>query len=298
MLQLNQSPIHTIQRDINGTIKSHSDFEYDQWNKLTKIIPSADSPSKFFKFFNLPNGPVSKEKDGNTTDGLWSAEYIYDSMLRLKQIKNLPANFITGFQYDSQNNLTQITDANGNATNYTYDDMGRLVRTQSPDTGVTYYSYDSAGNLISKTDAKGVTASYTFDSANRLTNIDLPGTNDDIIFSYDSISVSKGKGRLTGMNDASGETLYFYDSLGRITKEERDIDYLSYATNYSYDKNGNLTGTIYPSGIFVHYAYDGADRIAGVTITGNQLNSVINAEYIPFGGFSSIAYIRTFSAFS
>ncbi|OGL51776.1 MAG: hypothetical protein A3H37_12080, partial [Candidatus Schekmanbacteria bacterium RIFCSPLOWO2_02_FULL_38_14] len=276
--------------DINGTIKSHSDFEYDQWNKLTKIIPSADSPSKFFKFFNLPNGPVSKEKDGNTTDGLWSAEYIYDSMLRLKQIKNLPANFITGFQYDSQNNLTQITDANGNATNYTYDDMGRLVRTQSPDTGVTSYSYDSAGNLISKTDAKGVTASYTFDSANRLTNIDLPGTNDDIIFSYDSISVSKGKGRLTGMNDASGETLYFYDSLGRITKEERDIDYLSYATNYSYDKNGNLTGTIYPSGIFVHYAYDGADRIAGVTITGNQLNSVINAEYIPFGGFSSIAY--------
>lgn len=277
--------------DINGEIKKQTGFEYDQWNKLTKIIPATDNPAKFFKFFNLSNGPVSKEKDGNTSDGLWSAEYIYDSLLRIKQIKNLPDNFITGFNYDLQDNLTQVTDTNNNTTVYAYDDIGRLVRVQSPDTGVTSYSYDPAGNLISKTDARNITANYTYDSLNRLTNIDLPGTNDDIIFTYDSISVSNGKGRLTEMSDSSGYTVYHYDTLGRITEEERNIDNRNYITTYSYDLNGNLTGIAYPSGTFVHYTYDAADRITGIAVTGNQgLSSVINAGYIPFGGLSSMAF--------
>jgi len=280
--------------DINGQIKKQSNFAYDSFDKLNKIILNPlDPPGNevSVRFENISNGPPLKEKDANTADGSWSKEYIYDSLLRLKQVKNLPSNIITGYQYDKHDNLTQVTDGNGNITTYTYDDIGRLIEISSSDTGLTRYSYDPANNLISKTDGNGIRADYTYDALNRLTKIDLPGTSDDIIFSYDSESVSNGKGRLTGMVDTSGETIYYYDSQGRLTKDERNMDGRNYTTTYFYDLNGNLTGITYPTGTFVHYTYDDADRITGVTVTGNKgLNSVINTEYIPFGGLSSITY--------
>jgi len=83
-------------------------------------------------------------------------------------------------------NLTQVTDANGKVTTYEYDDFGRALKITSPDAGITEYRYDEAGNLIKKTDALGIITNYTFDALNRMLTLDLPGTSQDIAYSYDS----------------------------------------------------------------------------------------------------------------
>ncbi len=57
-----------------------------------------------------------------------------DAAGRLSSVTDAESN-ATSYQYDNQNNLTQVTDANTPA-------------------GVTTYGYDAKGNLTSVTDAK------------------------------------------------------------------------------------------------------------------------------------------------
>jgi YD repeat-containing protein len=66
--------------------------------------------------------------------------------------------------------VISVTDAEGHVTAYTYDDLGRLVLTVSPDTGTTSYSYDEAGNLRYKVQ-NGASIEYQYDVLGRLTNI-------------------------------------------------------------------------------------------------------------------------------
>ena len=156
-----------------------------------------------------------------------------------------PGNIATSYEYNANQNLTKVINANNNATVYKYDDKGRVYQTISPDTGTTTYSYDPADNMVSKTDAKGGTISYVYDALNRLTKIDFP-TDTDIVYAYDSCV--NGKGRLCSMTDASGTTAYEYTPRGQVKKETKVIDSVQYLTQYTYDQNGNLKTMTYPSG--------------------------------------------------
>ncbi|MGB7542462.1 MAG: hypothetical protein WBM28_10650 [Burkholderiales bacterium] len=68
---------------------------------------------------------------------------------------------------------------------------------------------------------------------------------------------------------------------------------VSYATAYSYDSAGRLTGMTYPSGRTIAYSFDALGRINQVTTTsppaaGGQTQVVVqNVQYQPFGGVKS-----------
>lgn len=57
------------------------------------------------------------------------------------------------------------------STSYTYDQLGRVTRTDYPDGSYETSSYDDAGNPIQKQDCNGETLLYTYDSLNRLLTI-------------------------------------------------------------------------------------------------------------------------------
>jgi YD repeat-containing protein len=103
-----------------------------------------------------------------------------------------PLNTITDYGYDTQDNLSSITDLNENTTQYWFDDFGRKDQTASPDTGITdYLYYDGAGNLTQRVDAKETVVNYTYDALNRLTAIQFPSDpNQNVTFTYDSTSVT------------------------------------------------------------------------------------------------------------
>ena len=74
-------------------------------------------------------------------------------------------------------------------------------------------------------DANGTTVNYTYDALNRLTAITFPRhSKQDVAFTYDSTSVTYGKGRLTGRTDPSGSYTFYYDAQGNLTKEEKTIE--------------------------------------------------------------------------
>ena len=98
------------------------------------------------------------------------------------------------YTYDSNGNITRITDQSGKVTRYTYDKLGQLTREDNPYLNKTYvYTYDNAGNRLSKK-----TYAYTTGT---------PG-NETATESYNYTG-----DRLTQV----GSTVYQYDAIGTPT---------------------------------------------------------------------------------
>ena len=69
--------------------------------------------------------------------------------------------------------LTEVIDAQGNTTQYAYDDLSRLTARRDPDRGDFYFSYDRASNLVESVDAMGQRISQTYDGLNRIRTEDF-----------------------------------------------------------------------------------------------------------------------------
>jgi YD repeat-containing protein len=216
----------------------------------------------------------------------------YDALKRLKTITQ-PLSTITQQAFDGDDNLTEVIDPNGNSTLQPADDFGKRSETISQDTGATRYLYDEAGNSIQRLDAKGVVTSYTYDALNRLTAVQFPGDpTRNITYTYDSVSVTFGVGRLTGRTDPSGTYTFYYDSHGNLNREEKTVSGVLYTTSYTYNTNNTLTSITFPSGRIVTYILDSAQRISEVQTTSGGPPKTIAASisYLPFGGITGLLY--------
>ena len=70
-----------------------------------------------------------------------------------------------------------------------------------------------------------------------------------------------GKGRLTRLNYASGQTTYTYAADGRLKQQVNTVYGASYTTTWTYNSAGQLTGMGYPSGLALSYGYDAYGRL-------------------------------------
>jgi RHS repeat-associated protein len=271
-------------RDPGEELKKYLDFEYDGNNRLYKII-NPDSTFTQFGYDDNGNRTSMKDARGKTTT------YTYDELNRLIRVTQ-PGSIRTTYTYDAHDNLVRVEDANWNATDYTYDDFGRVSETTSPDTGATAYLYDAAGNLTQKTDANGITVTYAYDALNRLISVSFPDPLQNITYSYDSPSVSNGRGRLTGMADPTGTYTYGYDPRGNLVREEKLINGIPYTTEYGYDKNDTLASITSPSGRAITYGLDAVRRVSGVstTLNGQPKTVASNVTYLPYGGITGLTY--------
>jgi RHS repeat-associated protein len=294
------------QGDVTGPIKRFTDFAYTDTQiagayRLWKVF-NPNAPAKYTEFFYDSKGNRIKMIDDNFN----VTEYLPDNLNRLIKVTqwlNETQYALTEYQYNENDDLTQVKDAKNNLTDYLYDDMGRLVKAESPDTGVTRYWYDPAGNLIGKVDAEGRRIEYSYDALNRLTEI-KDTTNPAspvtlVTYYYDGanphgISVSNGIGRLTGMSDSSGIVTWSYDIRGNIIEERRTVGTQTFTTSYTYDANGNILSITYPDGRLVEYIYSSTDvdRVAEIrtTVAGVTTTVVSNVQYEPFGDIKLMTY--------
>src|SRR5437016_3163733 len=113
---------------------------------------------------------------------------------------------LTSFTYDPNGNLLTVTDAKTQTTTYTYDDMDRLLTRKDGLNRAESYEYDKAGNLSKVTDRKNQVATFAHDSLNRRTSATYPDAS--VTFGYDAI------GRLTSVSDSvGGNTTWTYDTV-------------------------------------------------------------------------------------
>jgi len=71
-----------------------------------------------------------------------------------------------------------VNPALGHTTTYTYDDMGRLIGTSSPDSGTIACGYRAEGTIQWKIDSRGVRVDYVNDALYRIRQASYPAVGD------------------------------------------------------------------------------------------------------------------------
>ncbi|WP_165780475.1 RHS repeat-associated core domain-containing protein [Leptospira haakeii] len=121
---------NTISKNSNGAIIS---YEYDEANRLTKILDPAQGETNF----------------------------TYDLLGNKKTVSDTSTG-TSSHDYDSEGNLIRTTDARGRSIRNEYDDINRITRTYTDGSETQIlYAYDSAPNGIGKpasvSDGSGIT---------------------------------------------------------------------------------------------------------------------------------------------
>ena len=188
-----------------------------------------------------------------------STTYRYDEQNRLSST-TAPDGGITSLTYDVEGNLWTVTDPRGLVTRYTYNGLGQVLSRQSPDTGTTTYTYDSAGRLAGEARANRTVVTYAWDTIGRPTSRASAGVTETQ--TYDGGAY--GKGRLTGLSDATGQTSYTYNSASELTQQVSVVFGTSSSTTWTYDAAGRVTAMSYPTGLALTIGYDAYGRVSGV----------------------------------
>jgi len=186
--------------------------------------------------------------------------YDYDTSDRLIQV-TAPDGGVTVKHYDAEGNADYVQDPRGLRTTYIYNGFGQVLTQASPDSGTTTYTYDAAGRLATKTLANGAVTTYGWDKLGRMTSRSSGGTTES--FTYDEGTY--GKGRLTRLNDVTGQTTYTYNAAGELVQQINTIYGTTLTTTWGYDAAGRLTSMAYPNGLTLGYGYDAYSRLANVT---------------------------------
>jgi RHS repeat-associated protein len=218
-----------------------------------------------------------------------------DGLGRLAQVYEDPSgvNYLTSYVYDAFDNLTTVTQGTQPSRSFAYSSLKRLTAATNPESGTVSYQYDSNGNVIVRSDARGVSAHYAFDVLNRAirrwyngssstsatTNNSpaLPSgvaASDEVNYSYDSGTITNGKGRLASISSSASTYSYNgYDAVGQVSGATQIVGTQNYSLSYAYDRAGHVKLLTYPSGHAVYYSYDMAGRLndssGNIAFTGN-----------------------------
>ncbi|MCK4249975.1 RHS repeat-associated core domain-containing protein [candidate division WOR-3 bacterium] len=182
----------------------------------------------------------------------------------------------TNYGYDNAGNLTSRTDANGNTTIYTYDNITRLTNTNYP--GATYdvsYTYDNADNLTVVTTPSN-TMNFTYDAVNRVENktLNIDGNSFTLNFAYD------GRGNITRINYPDNQYVdYTYNNENRILTVPGYIN-----SNITYHPSGGKQSYSTTNGLITTIQYNNRYRIQRITV-GNTLISPKVDFVVPRGIF-------------
>jgi RHS repeat-associated protein len=145
-------------------------------------------------------------------------------------VNRLPDNSVVShfdYIYDDRGLRTTMTTNEGTWT-YKYDDDGQLTDWTDPQHKQYSIRYDAVGNRISETTDGDMVQFYTTNNLNQYTQV--------------------------------GNTKYFYDADGNLTRTENGAD----VTTYSYDAENRLVGVTHGADVTV-YKYDAlGDRTASV----------------------------------
>ena len=250
-------------------------FEYDECGRLKKQTET-DGLSIEYSYDKAGRTSVVTGSNGRVI------KYSYDPMGRVAQTDDCGS--ITRFTYTGTGKIKSVTDALGNRTEYTYNELDLLSkierfgdedldssreRTSDEDVEtdtleenfinrdesafpsidrkghVTTFEHDLSGKLISETDALGQKTIYTYDERGELTSQTDRGGN-ETIFTRDNA------GNITGISYADGHSVRLkYDALNILQEVE---DHLG-LTKIDTDNLGRCVSVTNPDGEKVSYEY-------------------------------------------
>ena len=176
------------------------------------------------------------------------------------------AGYLTNYGYDTLGNLTEIAQG-GQARNFNYNSISRLISAVNPESGSTSYIYDANGNLTQKSDARGIIILYVYDALNRIKQRSYSGETgyQTPMVSYEYDNLPHAIGKLTKVSSSvSANEFTSFDIIGRATASKQTTDGREFPMSYLYNLSGSLTEQTYPSGRAVQNILDAEGNLSAV----------------------------------
>lgn len=169
----------------------------------------------------------------------------------------------TNYAYDSFGRLTTITDALNHATAIGYDTNSYVSSQTDALNHATTFQYDLVGNLKNIFDPLSRETRMVYDNLDRLTEVRNPANltgNPSYTYGYDDNS------NRTSVTDANLRTWTFaYDAKNRQGTVTEPTLPVSRTTRWQYDVADQLLQVIAPSGRTMRYAYDARGQQQTIT---------------------------------
>ena len=242
-------------------------FAYDIESKNISESFSAPDGTAYTKTFvlDLNKKELSQSKIGSYPDKS-SLDYqgdvaSYNSQAQLTKLTN-NLEQSESYSYDDDGRLAAKTLFDGSVISYEYTPDGQRSKRSWDESGTacaTQYAYDASGRLISTSDTSGVVSTvYSLDSI--VTGICYP---DSKSLSY---TLDKYSRKIIQKDISSLETKYQFNALNQLLSVATNGDTLSYSYSSDTTKNSRLGAlkSISLAGIYTEtYTYDALDRKIG-----------------------------------
>ena len=154
------------------------------------------------------------------------------------------------YEYGPFGVLGAITDPAGNRIENKYDVLGRLYDTKDPSAGHSTIQYNGYGEAKYFVDGAGIATAIQRDLLGRVTQAahvnSTRGTSASEIYTWDI--AANGAGNIADATSTDGiKTIYGYDSFGRLSKKEWNIDGQQFALDLVWDTFNRLQQLKYPT---------------------------------------------------
>ncbi len=235
---------------VNGA--TYATYTYDAVNRLTNL---ADSASLNFTYnYDAEDRLTSRSAPNGVVSG-----YAYDGLDRLTSLMHTAgATILSGNLYTHNNahNISGWTTASEQKA-YTYDAVDRLTNVTNFEAPAENYSYDGVGNRT----ASHLSASYGYQPFNKLTS------TASATYTYDN------NGNLISKTDASGTTTFTFNEENQLTQVALPS---GLTVNYKYDGLGRRIQRTTSSGANERYVYDGADALIDLNADWSVATTYLN----------------------
>lgn len=187
-------------------------------------------------------------------------QYDYNKLGYLTKVNS--TNVEAHYSYDSNGNVTNITNGNGTTANYSYNKADMVTEIKNKQNKVDLsnfkYTYSADGNQLTKTDKRGtqsIQTSYTYDGLNRLTG----ESQANVVGAFSAYTYDAYGNRQSKTDGTATITNYTYDAANRLLSTTGGT-----AATYTYDNQGNMTQMVLTVGDTtrtVNCTYDGFNRL-------------------------------------
>ena len=212
-----QTGQYATSTDASGT----TSYSYDNMDRIT----AKATPEGTLNYTYDAAGHVASISSSNANSA--SMSYTYDDLNRLSTVTDNRTGGVTGYSYDSANNVVTAAYPNGVQSTFTYDPLNRVTGLSSQPASYTYQR-GPTGNLLSASESSGRAESWTYDGIYRLTN--------DAIAS----DPSKNNGTVSYGLDPVGNRLTESSSLPDIPSGTFSFNADDELSSEAYDNNGNV----------------------------------------------------------
>jgi RHS repeat-associated protein len=250
-------------QDARGVIVTYG---YDNLNRVTSVSYNtsgapgvASTPTVTYNYDTNQSSSTNGLLLSVSVGSGYSESYSYDSLKRVQSVTRTMdnRNYAMSFQFDTANQVTQMTYPSNRVINIGHDSKGRVSSVGSYLSSVTY---DGIGRLSGTTLGNGVSEGLGYDP-NRMQLISQTATKNggstnglaNLTYGYDAAAGQTGTGSTAGnagqlmsisgtISQTTESAAYSYDDLGRLVTSNQTSNGSSAQRRFVYDRWGNRTG--------------------------------------------------------